>query len=211
MKEHYKKQRTIIISICIILIGIIIYYVVTKEKTSDLDVNELMQYEEESNTQQNETQEETGQVTIYITGAVNKPGVYTLKEGSRIADAVEQAQGLKEEANSEEINLAYILEDGMQITIPSKTESQDNKESKENKESETKQQTYTQATSQKININTATQEELETLTGIGPSTATKIIQHRKENGKFKTIEDIKNVKGIGESKYDKIKDKICVR
>ena len=211
MKEHYKKQRTIIISICIILIGIIIYYVVTKEKTNDLNMNELMQYEEESNTQQNETQEEIGQVTIYITGAVNKPGVYTLKEGSRIADAVEQAQGLKEDANAEEVNLACILEDGMQITIPSKTESQENKESKENKESETKQQTYTQATSQKININTATQEELETLTGIGTSTANKIIQYRKEHGNFKTPEDLKNVSGIGESKYNKIKQNITTK
>ena len=111
--------------------------------------------------------------------------------------------GLKENACLDDINLAYKLEDGMKIDIPTKQEKQENISTQNNIISNNKQNT-------KININTATQTELETLSGIGASTALKIINYRKENGNFSSIEDIKNVSGIGESKYSSIKDSITV-
>ena len=132
--------------------------------------------------------------------------------------------GLKEEACVDDINLAYKLEDGMKIYIPSKQEKQEEKNtiaedltqkyittssglSKEESDS----QVTNSNKSAKVNINTATQTELETLPGIGASTAIKIIDYRKDKGKFKSIEDIKEVKGIGDSKFEKIKEYITVK
>jgi len=129
--------------------------------------------------------------------------------------------GLKEEAFIEDINLAYKLEDGIKIHIPTKQENENERNQKtteENKSnaseitSDKEMKVDTQTTkNSKVNINTATQTQLETLAGIGPSTANKIISYRKENGKFHKIEDIKEVNGIGEAKFEKIKDFICVK
>lgn len=230
MKELDKKQKIIAITIIAIIAGAILYYVYGKDEK--IYQNEILPYEEteteENNTEKEkniETEEET-EIIIYITGEVNKPGVYALPEGSRIVDAIEQAEDLTEEAYTEEINLAYVLEDGMKIVIPSKSKIQNKIETQEIQETEEKNSYITTESgitieetektqnktenNQKVNINTATQEELETLTGIGPSTASKIIQYRKEKGNFKSIEEIKNVSGVGDSKFENIKENITV-
>ena len=125
------------------------------------------------------------------------------------------AGGLKEDADLKQINLAYVLEDGMKINIPSKNEStnENTNEDSNNTESYITKENLNSSNNTKIskvNINNATQTELETLPGIGPSTALKIINYRKEKGKFNKIEDIKNVNGIGESKFNKIKEFIKI-
>lgn len=155
-------------------------------------------------------------ILVHIAGAVQKEGIIELSSDSRLADAIEKAGGLKENADMEKINLAYHLEDGIKIYIPSKSEKQ--KEENSSKDETEKYITKSgdskhEATQNniKININTATQTELETIPGIGPSTALKIIKYREENKKFKSIEEIKEVSGIGESKYNSIKDKITVK
>ena len=161
---------------------------------------------------------------VYITGEVKNPGIYELEENSRIKDVIEKAGGLKETADITDINLATILQDEDKITIPTKDKTMEEKQNTEriqsNKQSKTTEKsqnttsisTNTTGKNQntKVNINTATQTELETLPGIGPSTASKIVSYRKENGKFKSIEEIKKVNGIGESKYKKIKELIKV-
>ena len=161
---------------------------------------------------------------VYITGEVKNPGIYELEENSRIKDVIEKAGGLKETADITDINLATILQDEDKITIPTKDKKMEEKQNTEriqsNKQSKTTEKsqnttsisTNTTGKNQntKVNINTATQTELETLPGIGPSTASKIVSYRKENGKFKSIEEIKKVNGIGESKYKKIKELIKV-
>lgn len=123
--------------------------------------------------------------------------------------------GVKEEACTEDINLAYKLEDGMKIHIPTKqekekikTESEDSITTSSGVVKET--ESVTETKSEKININTATQTQLESLPGIGSSTALKIIAYRKENGKFKRIEDLKEVSGIGDAKFEKIKEQITL-
>lgn len=227
MQKINKNQKIIIIAIIICSLGIIIHYVYNQKekelKTKDDDI-EIIEDEEIPKSETNETIEKNKQtVIVYITGAVKKEGVYKLEENSRISDAIEIAGGLQDNANKEEINLAYILEDGMKIYIPKKEEKLESNTDKSNTEDRTQeyvtQNTKTnnsnkdskeQSNSIKININKATQTELETLPGIGPSTALKIIEYRKENGKFKQIEDIKNVKGIGENKYNQIKSHINV-
>ena len=226
MKELNKKTKIIIIAILVVLLGAIIYYVYGRE-TPENNKNAIIPYEDETiqskenNISEDKSEENsTEKIIIYIAGAIKKEGVYELEEGSRISDAIEQAEGLKEEADITNINLAYKLEDGMKIRIPTQTENNEkdiNKISEEyiTKNSGLETENIIEDTSkekeEKIDINKATQEELETLSGIGPSTANKIVQYRKDNGNFKSIEDIKNVNGIGESKYNEIKEKIIVK
>ena len=119
-----------------------------------------------------------------------------------------------DEADITNINLAYIIEDGMKIHIPSKEEKESTIIVESNIDSGTVEQSNEIKSNNnkklKININTATKTDLETLPGIGESTALKIIEYRKEKGKFKLIEDIKQVNGIGENKFNKIKELITV-
>lgn len=236
------NKKTLIIIITIIATALIIAYMLFT-KNNDETITDLEEIEtKENDTQNNQKETNENKIIIHITGAIKKEGIYELKENSRIADAIEAAEGLTENANIQDINLAYALEDGEKIHIPTKEESkQTNKETTEknidktttyvtkktggtekststaekntgntSSSENTKNNSSTTSKKEKININTSTQAELETLPGIGPSIAQKIINYRKENGKFKTIEDIKKVSGIGDSKYNKIKELIKV-
>ena len=200
-----KKQKIILICIIIIMCMVILYYIISKTETRDYEEFEIS--EENETTQETENQVEDNIIIVHVSGEVNKPGIIELKEGSRIADAIEKAKGSTEYADLSKINLAYEIKDGQKINIPSKNEIIEvyiEEEAGENViENEIK--------NSKVNINTALQTELETLTGIGPSTALKIIEYRKEKGEFKAIEDIQNVPGIGEAKFENIKQEICVK
>ena len=196
--KQYKKQ-IIIAVIAIILIG---YYLFSNQKENVVTEN-LTDFTLQ-NTVQNEVinPEENIEETIlvHVAGQVANPGVVELKQGDRIQNAIEKAGGILETANLSNINLASFVEDGMKIYIPSVTE---NNEINISSQEEA-------VLNSKININTANQTQLEELEGIGEITALRIIEYRKQNGKFKTIEDLKNVKGIGDAKFDKIKDDIEV-
>lgn len=196
--KQYKKQ-IIIAVIASILIG---YYLFSNQKQNVVTEN-LTDFTLQ-NTVQNEVinPEENIEETIlvHVAGQVANPGVVELKQGDRIQNAIEKAGGILETANLSNINLASFVEDGMKIYIPSVTE---NNEINISNQEEA-------VLNSKININTANQTQLEELEGIGKITASRIIEYRKQNGKFKTIEDLKNVKGIGDAKFDKIKDDIEV-
>ena len=199
------KMRSFLTMLGIIIgIASIIAIVSTIKGTND-------QIENNSNEQQLEKNEN---IIVHVSGAVNKEGIVELKNNSRIIDAIDKAGGLKDEADITNINLAYIIEDGMKIHIPSKEEKESTIIVESNTDSEiVKQNNGIKSDNNKkskININTATKTDLETLPGIGESTALKIIEYRKEKGKFKLIEDIKQVNGIGENKFNKIKELITV-
>ncbi|MGN1327138.1 MAG: helix-hairpin-helix domain-containing protein [Clostridia bacterium] len=147
-------------------------------------------------------------ITVHVTGEVNYPGVVVLKVGDRVVDAIEAAGGEKEEADLNKLNLAYILNDGEKIYVPNKNE---NSENEEYITSGIGEVTSNSGATRKININSATIEELTELPGIGEATASKIISYRQENGKFKDIEELKNVPGIGNSKFETIKELISVK
>ena len=159
---------------------------------------------------------EENEVIIHITGSVKNPGIVRLKEGSRIEDAIEAAGGLTENADISKVNLAYVVDDGTKIKIPSSQEEDIGDEeiidsgSGENIIIE-KNTTSSNKSSQTININKATETELQTLPGIGASLASRIIEYRSQTGKFGSIEEIKNVNGIGDSKFENIKDLISVK
>lgn len=151
-------------------------------------------------------------IFIHITGEVKNPGVFELKEGARIKDVIEAAGGMTELANEENVNLAYEVSDGQKIYIPSINDASEEKDIISISGGENViVDGDVAANNSKVNINTATQTELETLSGIGPSIAAKIIEYRKSNGRFDSIEEIKNVSGIGEAKYKNIEDEICVK
>lgn len=214
--EFTTKQKIIIISIIIVLIivGIYVYNIRFSE-----DINENTN-ENQLNTSfvENilEKDDKNKEIIVHITGAVKKNGIVKLKDGARIYDAIEMAGGSTDDADLSKINLAYVLEDGQKVYIPKIGEiNQENAEEEyitfEYGNNKNIIQDYNKGVNEKVNINTANQTELETLPGIGTATAEKIIDYRNKNGKFSSIEDIQNVKGIGNAKYENIKESICVK
>lgn len=221
---RFNKKQKIIIGIVIVIVAIVAIYYSYKQENNFLEQTENLEIENQAKEGAEESEETTEKekIIVHISGAVQNEGIVELESGSRVADAIEKAGGLKENAYMEEINLAYQLEDGEKIHIPTIEEQKEkeNQETKVENESATgsdgtisrsSNSSINNGSQTKININTATEEELDTLPGIGPSTATKILDYRKEKGKFKTIEEIKEVSGIGENKYEKIKDRITVK
>lgn len=218
MHKFNKKQKIIFGTIIIIIIASLLYYIYAKDEEEELIPydGELENVTTDEINNKEETEEKViTKIMVHVSGSVNKEGIIELDENSRIADAIEMAGGLKEDADISKINLAYILEDGMKVHIPSKNDTEvieDNTSNYiESKSIEDKSKSTESKATSIVNINTASQSQLETLPGIGPSTALKIINYRNENGKFKTIEDIKNVSGIGESKFNNIKNLISVK
>ena len=200
------KQKIIFFIILLIMLGVIIYYIYSTLYISNYSAenNELIinNFIEEINNNSITEPSDINTIVVYICGEVKENKVITLSENSRICDAIDAAGGLTNNADLTNINLAYILEDGEKIYIPKKGEEIENNIISSYNHS---------SSSNKININKASQTELETIPGIGPSTALKIVNYRTENGKFNNIEDIKNISGIGNAKFNNIKEYIYVK
>lgn len=212
MQNSNLKIKIGIIAMAVIAIITVGLYISKKSNESEYDYYESMQTENESIIDGEDGNDEKTENTIliHITGEVYYPGVVVLKEGDRVVDAIAAAGGETQDANLNELNLAYVLNDGEKIYVPNKNETDNEQEYITSGIGENISSTGSQNKSTKVNINTATLEELTQLPGIGEATANKIIEYRKENGKFKTVEDIKNVAGIGNSKFENIKDLITV-
>ena len=138
-------------------------------------------------------------VWVDIGGEVKSPKVVELDDGSRVQDAIEAAGGLTSDADITNLNRAALVNDGDKIYVPAVGDESGVSGSTSGGVS---------TTGGKVNINTADSEELQTITGVGPATAEKIISYRESNGRFKAIEDIKNVSGIGDKTFEKMKESI---
>ena len=185
------------------------YYIISKtEKYDYSDIEKISNIIEEDQEVDDNIIE--NKIVIHITGEVEEEGVIELEKGARISDAIEEAGGTTEEADLSNVNLAYSLSDGQKVKIPNINEKDEEIIVVEEKAGDNIIIEGNKSKEEKININKAAQTEIETLPGIGPSTALKIINYRNEHGKFKNIEDIKNVSGIGDSKFENIKEYICV-
>lgn len=147
-------------------------------------------------------EEKRSEIVVYISGAVNKPGVFKLPNDARVIDLVTVAGGLSVDADPTKINMAQLLKDGMHINVAAKMVAQGGGDISANA-SKVKLGT-------KININTADKSELDTLPGVGPALAEQIVEYRQANGGFNDIDGLKKVPGIGPSKFEKIKDKITM-
>ena len=171
--------------------------------------------EKETQTQQTNTSEivkeselaTVNQIYVHICGSVNNSGVYMCDINSRLFEVIELAGGFTQEADETYLNLVEKISDGQRIYVPSKEEVLTG--NIENISQVNNNQAQSNIATSLININTASKEQLMTLPGIGEAKALDIISYRSTNGNFKNTEDIKNISGIKESAYSKIKDLIC--
>ena len=213
-----KKIFLILLGISIILIGVI-FVLYKNYYTSNEEVIDIFKDKEEEVVVEEEPEilkEEEEKVVVDIKGMVANPGVYEVSSSSRVNDVIELAGGLLENADTSLINLAKIVSDEMTIIIYS------NEEVLEKYKEEVCVcdcplisndaciESGSEDSGALVNINTASKEELMTVSGIGEAKAESIIKYREDNGSFSAIEDIMNVSGIGESLFEKIKDYITV-
>ena len=208
---EFLKQRKIIIIIVILVIIFIGWKFYGSLNNTDIENNDFLVNDTKEEKKNDNEEEET--MAVHVTGEVKNPGVVKIKEGSRIEDIIKAAGGLTENADITNVNLAYVVEDGMKIRIPSSNEEKDIEDyiTEDSCKGVIMSEESSNSSSIIININTANEVELEQLPGIGPSISSKIVEYRNKNGKFKSIEDIKNVTGIGNNKFDKIKEYIKVK
>lgn len=220
IKEAIEKRIEVIIkvllAIILFLVCIFIFFI-SKSRSQEEDISENQLIEELFSDQRLEekfeeeivliTEEQIDQrIFIDVKGAVEAPGVYQMGANSRVIDCIEKAGGFLIDAEQKRVNLAQRAEDQMVIYIPMKGEDL----------SEFEQllpdKPVTQSTTDmsKVDLNKATKEELKSLIGIGDVKAESIIAYREENGSFEKIEDIKNISGIGEATFEKLRESIQV-
>jgi competence protein ComEA len=176
-------------------------YMELSQTGTDINADALVEY------QTVETVEpvDNGSIYVYVCGAVANSGVYELERGSRLYEAVDMAGGMSDDADRTYLNMARELTDGEQVIVYTQSEVESLKE-----QAVVEQAIAAEEKSGLVNINTADINELITLSGIGQSRAMAIIDYREKNGAFSSIEDIKNVDGIKDGLFSKIKDKITV-
>ena len=192
-------KAAVIGGILLILVGVGGVFSKKEESVEETTVVETTMLAEKSEVS---TTQETV-IFVDIKGAVKNPGVYQMKVGDRVKDALEAAGGLTEEADSQKVNLAKRLEDQMVIVVPKVGE-----ESEEIPTGETRKEATKEG---KVNINTATVEELKTLKGVGEKKAEAIIEYRKKNGSFQTKEDLMKVRGIGKKLFESFQERIVTQ
>ncbi|MDF2566406.1 MAG: comEA [Massilibacillus sp.] len=201
MTLHKRSLLVFLLLAAVIMLGSM-YGFYEKDKVAELDeANKLERFSGEM-------------LTVYVTGAVNKPGVVKIKDGARVIDAIEVCGGVLPTADTAKINMAQLVKDGAQVTVPEKnvvlmqqTQANSKAEAARNNGGQVKTSSHSE---EKININTADQAELDKLPGVGPATAATIIEYRQKEGQFQSIEDLKKVGGISEAKFKKIADRIKI-
>lgn len=226
-----KKERIIGAIVLLVVLGSILLFVSNMRKPQEFSQKEVLEmFNEEGdsgmestkkissksetvNEEKNQNEKaERKNIVVEIKGEVVKPNVYTLAENSRVNDIIEKAGGLTSEANINNINRASLLSDGECIVIRNINDKDaDVQEENLNSKVNTLSQGGNVASNgDSININTASKDELKTLSGIGDTKAEAIIEYRDSNGGFKSIDELKNVSGIGEGTLNKIREKINI-
>lgn len=203
MNQH-KKWIGIAAVLVVVMIVLVIYIAEKKQSNQHIiPAEELWEKESVEEADKNSLEEEQSMyIVVDVKGAVKRPGVYECLEGERVRDVLQQAGGILEEGEKNAINLAMKLADEMVIYVPFQGEEVEQhfiELISEEKETEL------------ININKATQAELETLPGVGPSKAQLIIEFRETNGGFSSVEEIKKISGIGDKTFEKLEKYIKVK
>lgn len=208
----HHREKTLKFLVAFLFLLIALFILLGKDGNDEILIEgrETASIDEQHSDKEGEIAEnpEPSEIFVHLSGAVKNPGVLKLSNGTRIYEAVELAGGLEPDADSAGINMARTLRDEEQIHIPKEGEIQANAALYPDAFNQPKGK-ETSPTGQ-VNINTADSPELQTLSGIGPSTAAKIIEYRQNSGPFRSIEQIKDVNGIGEKTYLQFKDKICI-
>jgi competence protein ComEA len=210
MKNLFKHNKPALFISLILLVAIVAYYFIHLEEDGrgtqvsnewleeelPMDSNEPGSLELEENPQEEEN------LVVDVKGAIKSPGVYEVKLGDRVIDVIEMAGGLNENADKNNINFAMKLVDEMVLYVPIVGEE---------KIIEPTVGSVQNHEDGKVNLNKASETELQTLTGVGPAKATAIIEYRDQNGGFKKVEELMEISGIGEKTFEKLKDQITVR
>ncbi|MFM1533843.1 ComEA family DNA-binding protein [Helcococcus ovis] len=203
------------ILIAIVIIVIIIIGIYNKSKENNVDNSDILNNVLETNIEKFESKKnekfekktkiQDEEIYAYITGCVKNPGVYKLNSTSRVKDLIDKSGGFCKDADLESINLSQKLKDEMKIHVNKIGEVKNQKSANHVESTDNEQKNGLS----KININTASKEQLMTLPGVGSSRADEIIKYRSKN-RFQSIEDIQNISGIGQKSFEKIKEKIIV-
>lgn len=201
------KKIKFYIVLMVILLNVVLAGCKSDENSIDLSAESHKA--EESFETGSVSEEITGDIYVYVNGAVEKPGVYCVSSESRVYQVIDMAGGMTKKAQKGSLNLAEKVYDGQQIQVMTRKQfkEQNDKSGESTKEDSAKAETSDETL---ININSATVEELTELSGIGETKAEAIVAYREENGGFSSVEDIKNVSGIGDATFANIESKITV-
>ena len=214
METILKKKLTLVaIAIVMVVIGFYLFFQPEEEMAGTEDIFAASTNEEIEEETKSEAESDPIIMKVDVKGAVRAPGVFTAQAGDRVIDLITEAGSFTDKADKDKVNLAQLVEDQMVIYVPRIGE-----EDVEGPTNGTVASTVPMAaegasgsTGGQVNLNAATQADLETLSGIGPSKATAILEYRETIGKFKQVEDLKNVSGIGDKTFEKLKDSITVQ
>lgn len=193
-----------IVVACIVLVVLALVRFVPAETSASQDFEAPAQAEEQAASEQDS---DVRQVGVDVEGAVASPGLYLVSANARVNDAVAAAGGMTSDADRQRVNLAQKVEDGMQVYVPSREEAP---AATGTTTTGAGQASSSGASKGKVNLNTASAEELQTLSGIGPSLSQRIIDYRQANGPFKSVDDLRKVSGIGDTRFKSLKDLVCV-
>ena len=204
----YKKSLLILLFIALAAAGGALYGCYSQEEAVPLDAAERVPAQPDAGTA----------MTVYVTGAVNRPGIVEVPADARVADAVNACGGVLPTADLDAINMAQKLKDGQQVRVPEKnsapppsgTRSAGTTGPPAAGKSGTEGKSAAAPAGGLVNINTADEQTLDSLPGIGPAMAKRIIEYRNTEGMFQSPEDLKKIKGIGNAKFEKLKDRITV-
>ncbi|HEM5985033.1 TPA: helix-hairpin-helix domain-containing protein [Streptococcus suis] len=209
MLKEYKWQIALPAAAGLLLTTFLIFSQPAKSDQTGLtdfpQTEQTLSSQEQTDGSSTASSEEPSQLVVDVKGAVAKPGLYTLEEGSRVNDAVDAAGGLTSQADPKSINLAQKLSDEAVVYVASKDENV----------SVVASTTASSAMSQegnksKVNLNTATEADLQTISGIGAKRAADIVAYREANGGFKSVDDLNNVSGIGDKTMESIRPYVTV-
>lgn len=199
LKENNKPLKIAAV-IIIVIAAVLVFALKGNSDTISID---------DANTAKDKTTEEssesTSKVYVDVGGEVESPGVYEVSKDARIYEVIDKAGGLTGKADTTDLNQAEVVKDGQKIIVASKVA-----DTGSGSQGTSAGATVSAPSNGLININTADSTELQKITGIGPVMAGKIISYREENGRFSKIEDLKNVSGIGDKTFAKMKSKVTV-
>jgi competence protein ComEA len=205
MELHVKKKALAGIAALVAIVAGYIYMDQDQEQEVSADIfaekSDVFTEPEEGTVS---VESESTVIKVDVKGAIQNPGVFTAETGDRVIDIIAAAGDFTENADKDRVNLAQLVEDQMVIYVPKIGE-------ESTFVSEKAQPQGTVSDDGKVNLNSASQTELETIPGIGPSKALTIIEYREQNGPFQSVEDIKNISGIGDKTFEKLKDSIIVK
>ncbi|WP_330501331.1 helix-hairpin-helix domain-containing protein [Peribacillus frigoritolerans] len=205
-----RKMTMITVAVAFVAAGIYFFSQQGEDLADTEDIFSVTAKEAEMEQSVNESAAEPEIIKVDVKGAVKSPGIFTAQAGDRVIDLISAAGSFTEKADTDKVNFAQIIEDQMVIYVPEIGE--EDKGNLENIQVGTSGDAVTKGTSGGlVNLNTATQEDLQTLTGIGPSKANAILEYRESIGKFKEVDELKQVTGIGDKTFERLRDSISVK